>query len=62
MVFAGGAKRELLSSDMFMAVLKQQAPRLDPQRSRKAFLELDYDGDGCLNFFDFAAALRSDVP
>jgi hypothetical protein len=45
-----------------MSITKQHAPLLNEKCICKAFLELDLDKDGFLNFYDFASALRSDVP
>jgi len=60
--FVGMPKREFLTSQSFLKVLQKQAPLLDQQRAKEAFLELDSIGEGFVTFFDFAIAMRSDVP
>jgi len=55
-------KREFLTSQSFLKVLHKQAPLLNQQRAKEAFLELDSIGEGFITFFDFATAMRSDVP
>jgi hypothetical protein len=55
-------KREFLTSQSFLKVLHKQAPLLNQQRTKEAFLQLDSIGEGFITFFDFATAMRSDVP
>jgi hypothetical protein len=55
-------KREFLTSQSFLKVLHKQAPLFNQQRAKEAFLELDSIGEGFITFFDFATAMRSDVP
>jgi hypothetical protein len=55
-------KREFLTLQSFLKVLQKQAPLLNQHRAKEAFIELDSIGEGFVTFFDFAAAMRSDVP
>jgi len=55
-------KREFLTSQSFLKVLHKQAPLFNQQRAKEAFLQLDSIGEGFITFFDFATAMRSDVP
>lgn len=61
-MYVDSLQQELISSHLFTSITKQHAPYLNEEFINKAFLELDSDKDGFLNFLDFSSALRSDVP